>query len=207
MPQGTLYIVSAPSGAGKTSLLKEVRNQLPQLAVAVSHTTRSARPGEENGKHYYFVSKQEFRRMQAGQEFLEFAEVFGNYYGTAKTAVDALLSADTDVVLEIDWQGARQVRNHYPLAVSIFILPPSVAELEVRLRSRGQDSDAVIARRMAAAKAELSHYAEYDYCIINNDFDRAVEDLFTVFTAPDRFQPPDDADLAAILSDLEDTAS
>ena len=207
MPQGTLYIVSAPSGAGKTSLLKEVRSRLPQLAVAVSHTTRVARPGEVDGEHYHFISKDEFSRMKNAREFLEHAEVFGNFYGTSTQAVDALLTAGQDVVLEIDWQGARQVRTNYPDAVSVFILPPSIRQLETRLRARGQDSEEVIANRMAMAKAELSHYPEYQYCIINDDFDRAIEDLLAVFTSIEEFRPPDVARLAAILSDLEDTPS
>lgn len=207
MPQGTLFIVSAPSGAGKTSLLNEVRSRLPELAVAVSHTTRAARPGEIEGEHYHFVSNSEFDKMVGDQQFLEHAGVFGNFYGTSKRVVDDLLSAGKDVVLEIDWQGARQVREYYPQAVSIFVVPPSVDELEVRLRGRGQDSEEIIARRMAQAKAELSHYPEYQYCIINDDFDRAVETLATVFTSIEDFVPPDKQQLAKILPDLADTPS
>ena len=207
MSLGTLYIVSAPSGAGKTSLLKEVRSRLPKLAVAVSHTTRAARPGEVDGEHYHFVSKPEFTGMVEGNLFLEHAGVFGNFYGTSKKAVDDLLSAGKDVVLEIDWQGARQVREHYPAAVSIFIIPPSVNELETRLRERGQDAEEIIAGRMAAAKAELSHYPEYQYYIINDDFDRAVDELTTVFTSIEDFVPPGQDRLRKILPDLEDTPS
>lgn len=207
MPQGTLYIVSAPSGAGKTSLLNEVRSRLPELTVAVSHTTRAARPGEIDGEHYHFVSNTEFAKMVEENLFLEHAGVFGNFYGTSKKVVDDLLSAGKNVVLEIDWQGARQVRKYYPQAKSIFVVPPSVEELEVRLRSRGQDSEEIIARRMDAAKAELSHYPEYQYCIINDDFDRAVGSLTTVFTSIKDFTPPDKKQLAKILSDLEDTPS
>ena len=207
MPQGTLYIVSAPSGAGKTSLLKEVRRRLPELRVAVSHTTRVARPGEVDGEHYHFVSHSEFSKMVDENLFLEHAGVFGNFYGTSKKEVNDLLSAGKDVVLEIDWQGARQVRDHYPAAVSIFIIPPSVSELENRLRGRGQDADGIIVKRMAEAKAELSHYPEYQYCIINDDFDRAVEDLTTVFTSIENFIPPGEDLLRKILPDLEDTPS
>jgi len=156
MPEGTLYIVSAPSGAGKTSLLKAVREQLPQLKVAVSHTTRDARPGEHNGEHYHFVSIAEFQSLQAADGFLEHAQVFGNFYGTSKQSVDKELSRGEQVVLEIDWQGAQQVRKIYPQAISIFILPPSVKELEDRLRARGQDSNEVIVGRMAQAKSEIS---------------------------------------------------
>lgn len=205
MSQGTLYIVSAPSGAGKTSLLKEVRSRLPDLTVAVSHTTRAARPGENNGENYHFVGNTEFAEMIDEQQFLEHAGVFGNFYGTSKQAVETLLSAGKDVVLEIDWQGARQVRETYPDAVSIFIIPPSVDELETRLKGRGQDAEEIIARRMAKAKAELSHYPEYQYCIINDDFNRAVEELVTVFTSIEEFIPPDKERLLKILSDLEDT--
>lgn len=205
MSQGTLYIVSAPSGAGKTSLLKEVRSRLPDLAVAVSHTTRTARPGENDGEHYHFVGNTGFAKMIDEQQFLEHAGVFGNFYGTSKQAVETLLSAGKDVVLEIDWQGARQVREAYPDAVSIFIVPPSVDELEARLKGRGQDAEEIIAKRMAEAKAELSHYPEYQYCIINDDFNRAVEELATVFTSIEEFIPPDKDRLLRILSDLEDT--
>ena len=205
MSQGTLYIVSAPSGAGKTSLLKEVRSRLPDLTVAVSHTTRAARPGENNGENYHFVGNTEFAEMIDDQQFLEHAGVFGNFYGTSKQAVETLLSAGKDVVLEIDWQGARQVRETYPDAVSIFIVPPSVDELETRLKGRGQDAEEIIARRMAEAKAELSHYPEYQYCIINDDFNRAVEELVTIFTSIKEFIPPDKERLLKILSDLEDT--
>ena len=207
MPQGTLYIVSAPSGAGKTSLLNEVRRRLPELTVAVSHTTRAARPGEVDGEHYHFVSNTEFTKMVDDSLFLEYAGVFGNFYGTSKKVVDDLLSAGKDVVLEIDWQGARQVRNHYSAAVSIFIIPPSVEELENRLRDRGQDADDIIARRMAEAKAELSHYPEYQYYIINDEFDRAVEELITVFTSIEKFVQPSQDRLRKILPDLEDTPS
>ncbi len=207
MSQGTLYIVSAPSGAGKTSLLKAVRQRLPELKVAVSHTTRAARPGEIDGEHYHFVSKEEFAKMVEENLFLEHADVFGNFYGTSKLAVDELLSTGLNVVLEIDWQGARQVREHYPAAVSIFIIPPSVDELENRLRERGQDADGIIARRMAEAKAELSHYPEYQYYIINDDFDRAIQDLTTLFTSIENYVSPGQDLLRKILPDLEDTPS
>lgn len=201
MSVGTLYIVSAPSGAGKTSLLKEVCARLPKLAVAVSHTTRDARPGEIDGKHYHFVSKNEFSQMIKSKEFLEHASVFGNCYGTSKQAVNSLLERGQDVVLEIDWQGARQVREIYANAVSIFVLPPSVEELETRLRSRAQDDEETIARRMQEAKDELSHYGEYQHLIINEDFIQTVDRLVKLFTN-ENIKPPDEEQITRILSAL-----
>lgn len=203
MSDGTLYIVSAPSGAGKTSLLKAVRQQLPNLKVAVSHTTRDARPGECNGEHYHFVSKEEFKEMQVAGEFLEYAQVFGNFYGTSKQAVNCELDQGEQVVLEIDWQGAQQVRKIYPQAVSIFILPPSISELENRLRARGQDSEQIIQGRMAQAQSEISHYGEYQYLIINDDLDEAIAVLASVFSKPAEYTPPDDVKLQALLNAVE----
>jgi guanylate kinase len=180
MNTGLLFTVSAPSGAGKTSLLKALVGRNPATRISVSHTTRARRPGEVEGQDYYFVSKDEFmKRVNAGG-FLEHAEVFGNYYGTSQQAVDELLKKGHDVILEIDWQGAAQVRRLRPGVISIFILPPSRAVLEERLRGRGQDNEATIARRMAAAREEISHYAESDYLIINEDFERALQELETV---------------------------
>ena len=190
MSQGTLYIVSAPSGAGKTSLLKAIRSQLVNLKVAVSHTTRDPRPGEIDGEHYYFVSKQEFHKIEEDGDFLEYAEVFGNFYGTSKQSVNGQLDAGNNVVLEIDWQGAQQVRRIYSQAVSIFILPPSVKELEYRLLSRGQDSEEVIRARMDQAHSEISHYGEYRYLIINDDLDEAIQMLTYVFAQPGKYSPP-----------------
>ena len=201
MSLGTLYVVSAPSGAGKTSLLKKVRERLPDLAVAVSHTTREARPGEVNGEHYHFVSKSTFADMVKNQEFLESAEVFGNSYGTSKQAVNSLLEKSIDVVLEIDWQGARQVKDIYPDAVSIFIMPPSIDELENRLRTRGQDSEEIISDRMQSARDELSHYPEYEYLVINNEFDQAVAELITLLTSPENAIRPGEDQLTRIISD------
>lgn len=179
---GSLFIVSAPSGAGKSSLIAALLKRYGNgdMAVSVSHTTRTPRPGEQNGQHYHFVDHAQFEQLIADDAFFEYAEVFGNYYGTSKAAIAAQLAAGTDVFLDIDWQGARQVRNHLPDAVSIFILPPSSTELESRLRTRGQDSDEVIAHRMAEARAEMSHYDEYDYQIINASFDTALADLWTL---------------------------
>lgn len=203
MSEGTLYIVSAPSGAGKTSLLKAVREQLPQLKVAISHTTRAARPGENNGEHYHFVSVTEFQEMQAANAFIEHAQVFGNFYGTSKQSVDSELSQGEQVVLEIDWQGAQQVRKIYPQALSIFILPPSVKALEDRLRTRGQDTDDVIAGRMAQAKSEISHYNEYQYLIINDDLEQAIEALAGLFARPVKYDSPDAKKLAVLLQACE----
>lgn len=185
MVQGTLYIVSAPSGAGKSSLIQALLKTQPayDTRVSVSHTTRDKRPGENHNEHYYFVSHDEFRQMIAQQAFLEHAEVFGNYYGTSRATVEKELAQGIDVFLDIDWQGARQVREKMPQARSIFILPPSRDELERRLRGRGQDSDDVIRNRMTKAVSEMSHYHEYDYLIINDDFDVALQDLKTIIRA------------------------
>ena len=181
MKPGQLYIVSAPSGAGKTSLLNALCQQLKHLTISVSHTTRAPRPGEVDGEHYHFVNVETFQQEIAQGLFLEYAPVFDNYYGTSKIAVDALLAARKDVILEIDWQGARQVRERADSVISIFILPPSQASLEERLRNRKQDSEAIIQRRMRDARNEISHYSEYDYVIINDDFDDALADLVAIF--------------------------
>ncbi len=202
MSQGTLYIVSAPSGAGKTSLLKAVRSQLTDLKVAVSHTTRDPRPGEVNGDHYHFVSKKEFHKMEESGDFLEFAEVFGNFYGTSKKSVNFHLDNGHDVVLEIDWQGAQQVRKIYPQAASIFILPPSVQALEKRLHNRGQDSKEIIQKRMEQAHSEISHYDEYEYLVINDDLDEAIQMLTTVFSQPEKYSPPSQDKLKQLLSEM-----
>lgn len=171
---GSLYIVAAPSGAGKTSLVKALLESTSGITVSVSHTTRPARPGEIDGEHYYFVDVARFEFMRDNYEFLEHAKVFDNYYGTSKQSVEATLAKGQDVILEIDWQGAQQVRKLYPDACSIFVLPPSRQALEERLRSRGQDDDATVARRMRDAVTEMSHYQEFDYLIINDAFDEAL---------------------------------
>lgn len=185
MVQGTLYIVSAPSGAGKSSLIQALLKTQPlyDTQVSISHTTRTIRPGESHGEHYYFVDKPAFEQMIAEQAFLEHAEVFGNYYGTSRHAIEQVLATGVDVFLDIDWQGALQIREKMPQARSIFILPPSKDELDRRLRGRGQDSEEVIAKRMAQAVAEMSHYAEYDYLIVNDDFDAALSDLKIIIRA------------------------
>lgn len=185
MVHGTLYIVSAPSGAGKSSLIQALLKTQPlyDTQVSVSHTTRPVRPGEKEGEHYFFVSKAEFEGMIREDAFLEYANVFGNYYGTARKTIEQVLSTGVDIFLDIDWQGAQQIRNKMPQTRSIFVLPPSKEELERRLRGRGQDSDETIERRMAQAVAEMSHYAEYDYLIVNDEFNTALMDLKTIIRA------------------------
>lgn len=182
---GSLVIVSAPSGGGKTSLTRALVPWLAErgvpAAISVSYTTRAPRPGEQDGAHYHFVSEPHFAAMADGAEFLEHAEVFGRRYGTGRERTRSLLEQGVDVILDIDWQGARQVRAQVADVASIFILPPSLAELERRLRSRGQDSDEVIRRRMDAARAEMAHYAEYGHLIVNADFQLALEQLGTLF--------------------------
>lgn len=208
MPKGNLYIVSAPSGAGKTSLSRALIPRLDEqgvkAAISVSFTTRAPRPGEENGVHYHFVSETEFAAMIGRGEFFEHAEVFGRRYGTGRTATEALLHVGTHVILDIDWQGARQVKQRVPGAYGIFILPPSMAELELRLRGRGQDSDEVIAARMRQARAEISHCAEYDAALINQDFDRALDELVGLFTGGAAASPRQDPRIRALLTQLLD---
>ena len=174
---GTLYVIAAPSGAGKTSLVKALLEQSDGIGVSVSHTTRAMRPGEVDGKDYHFIDKGRFEQMVAEGAFLEHAQVFDNYYGTATANLQQQLASGEDVILEIDWQGAAQVREKIPECVKIFILPPSRAALEQRLTSRGQDSAEIIARRMRDAVNEMSHYHEFDYLVINDDFDSALADL------------------------------
>ena len=175
--QGTLYTISAPSGAGKTSLVAELLKRTPQLSVSVSHTTRPMRPGEEDGVNYHFISHEVFQQMLGETAFLEHAQVFDNFYGTSQKWVESELARGEDVILEIDWQGAQQVRRLMPETIAIFILPPSREALNQRLTGRGQDDDSVIQRRMDAAVAEMSHYVEGDYVVINDDFNTALADL------------------------------
>ena len=183
---GTLFIISSPSGAGKSSLLTALLsryNSDGRMALSVSHTTRAMRSGEENGVHYHFVSKEEFQALIARDAFFEWAEVFGNYYGTSKELIEQALANGIDVFLDIDWQGARQIRELYRDTQSIFVLPPSLPILEQRLIGRGQDSEEVIAKRMAQAVSEMSHYPEYDYLIINDDFELALQQLQSIVLA------------------------
>ncbi len=183
MSQGILFVVSAPSGAGKTSLIKELRNQLEGFSVSVSHTTRPRRPGEVDGVDYVFTRRETFEEMAAAGDFLEYAKVFDNYYGTAYAAVDAVLSSGRDVLLEIDWQGTRQIKALKPNCQSVFILPPSREALAQRLHDRAQDDDETIARRMRDAIAEMSHYAEYDYLVVNDDFSTAIAEMRSIVVA------------------------
>jgi guanylate kinase len=190
LPRGTLYIVSAPSGAGKTSLVAALLKELADVVLSVSHTTRKPRPGEVDGVHYHFVSAERFLDMIEAGELLEHAKVFDNFYGTSQAAIRSRLDGGQDVILEIDWQGARQVRKAIPECQSVFILPPSRTELERRLRGRGQDDEAVIQRRLRDAESDSAHYDEYDFTVINEDFERALADLASIFRA-NRLRTPD----------------
>jgi guanylate kinase len=197
--RGILFVVSAPSGAGKTSLVKALLECDADLSLSVSYTTRAPRPGEKDGEHYHFVDKARFEAMVAEDAFVEYARVFDNAYGTAESALREVLDAGRDLLLEIDWQGAQQVRARFPEAVTVFIVPPSVEELERRLRGRGQDSDAVIAARMASARDELSHYGEYDYLIVNQVFETALAELQSVVAAERLRQPRQSARMGEAL--------
>jgi len=182
-PRGQLFVISAPSGAGKTSLIKALRERRPELALSVSHTTRPRRDGEVNGEHYHFVDISQFEVMLAQEAFVEHAKVFDNYYGTSKAAISEELERGHDLILDIDWQGAAQVKKLFPEAIFIFILPPSSAELESRLRNRASDDDEVIARRLAEARREMRECHWYDYLVINDEFEQALSELDALFTA------------------------
>jgi len=181
--RGTLYIVAAPSGAGKSSLVNACLARDPGIALSISFTSRAPRPGERHAEHYHFVSVEEFQRMVAAGDFFEHALVHGDWKGTARQSVEPQLAAGKDVLLEIDWQGARQVREQVPEAVSVFILPPSKQALEQRMRARAQDSEQVIRQRLAAAREEMSHYDEFDYVVVNETFAIAVEEMCSIFVA------------------------
>ncbi|MDU9411230.1 guanylate kinase [Pseudomonas sp. zfem005] len=201
---GTLYIVSAPSGAGKTSLVKALIDAEPQIRVSVSHTTRDMRPGEVDSVNYHFVSREQFVQMLEHGDFLEHAEVFGNLYGTSQRWLQRTLAEGFDLILEIDWQGAQQVRHLMPQAKSVFILPPSQEALRQRLDNRGQDSAEIIDRRMREAVSEMSHYVEYDYLVINDDFTVALEDLKAIFRANRLQQPQQQLAHGTLLAQLLD---
>ncbi|QSX74847.1 guanylate kinase [Lysobacter arenosi] len=181
--RGTLFIVAAPSGAGKSSIVNAVLARDPNICLSISFTSRQPRPGERHAEHYHFVSKEAFEGMVAAGDFFESALVHGDWKGSARQSVEPQLAAGKDVLLEIDWQGARQVRSKVPDAVSVFILPPSRKALDERMRSRGQDSEEVIAQRLAAAREEMSHYGEFDFVIVNEHFDTAVDEMCAIFIA------------------------
>ena len=200
--RGTLFIVAAPSGAGKSSLVNAVLAKEPGIALSISFTSRAPRPGERHAQHYHFVSKEEFVAMVANGDFFEHAQVHGDYKGTARQSVEPQLAAGKDVLLEIDWQGARQVREKMPDCLSVFILPPSKDALETRMRNRGQDSEETIARRLAAAREEMSHYDEFDYVIVNEHFDAAAAELRAIFVAQRLKRAAQAARHAALIRDL-----
>ena len=199
---GTLYTVSAPSGAGKTSLVNALIKGTEGLRVSVSHTTRPKRPGEQDGVNYHFVDAAAFHAMLERAEFLEHAQVFGNLYGTSQTWVEQQLEAGTDVILEIDWQGAQQVKRLMPQTQSIFILPPSRATLKQRLTARGQDDSTIIAARMAEATEEMSHYVEGDYLVVNQDFDKALAELQAIINCQRLRTSRQQERLGQLLQDL-----
>lgn len=199
---GRLFILSAPSGAGKTSLAQALVEQESDVVASISHTTRPMRAGEVDGKNYFFITTEAFNEMIRRDDFLEYAKVFGNFYGTSRLSVQSLLNQGLKVILEIDWQGAAQVRRCVKNSVSIFILPPSRAELENRLRNRGQDSDEVIAERMRDAKSEISHYREFDHVILNGDFDNALRELTMLFHDPEGYRSLDEEKLQSLTTEL-----
>jgi guanylate kinase len=202
MTQGRLIVISAPSGAGKTSLVKALLASDPQLHLSISHTTRRMRPTEQQGREYHFVSVPEFERLRAAGEFLEQARVFDNLYGTSRAFVEQQLHAGHDVLLEIDWQGAQQVRRAMPQCVSVFVLPPSRRALAERLARRATDTSEVIARRLADAAADMSHYREFDYVVVNDDFARAVSDLREIVAGQGKGLRADRPELAPLMAEL-----
>ena len=199
---GTLYIVAAPSGAGKSSLVNALLERERDIVLSISHTTRPPRPGDVDGGHYHFVNRGVFERLIAADAFLEHAEVFGNLYGTSRRAVEPLLKQGRDVLLEIDWQGARQVREVMPDCVSIFILPPSREELERRLRTRAADSAITIARRLAESRDEIAHVADFDYVVVNDQFADALGDLRSIVTTRRLRREAQTRRHAALIADL-----
>ena len=202
MTIGIPFIIAAPSGAGKTSLVNALVESDPSLLVSVSYTTRYVRPDEKDGVHYHFVTQHQFDQLIADNALIEHAQVFDNYYGTSRAWVKEKLAAGYDVILEIDWQGAQQIRCQLSTAVSIFILPPSFASLFQRLRKRSQDEDLVIEKRMRAAQAEMSHYREFDYLIVNDDFDTALNDLKAIIRSEHLRREQRLADIANLITNL-----
>ena len=202
MNSGKLFIVSAPSGAGKTSLVKALIDSNPEVVVSISHTTRKKRPGEIDGKDYFFINFDQFKQMIERDEFIEYAKVFDNYYGTSQSSVKQQLAKGLKVILEIDWQGAAKVRDRIQNVQSIFILPPSKAELEKRLHDRGQDSEEIIERRMHDAEAEISHYNEFDFVLLNDDFDQALLELTSLVVEGRGSQSISEDNLQALAENL-----
>jgi guanylate kinase len=200
--RGSLFTVVAPSGAGKTSLVAKLLEREPNLHLSVSYTTRAPRQGEEDGREYHFVPRGRFEEMIASADFLEHAEVYGNYYGTSRRWIEQQLEDDHDVLLEIDWQGAQQVRRLFPHMVGIFILPPSIAELQRRLEGRGKDSPETIARRMASAREDISHVLEFEYIIVNETFESALADLIAVVRAARLARARQSVRLASLLHEF-----
>jgi len=200
--RGTLFIVAAPSGAGKSSIVNACLARDENISLSISFTSRAPRPGERHAEHYNFISADDFERMVEAGDFFEHARVHGDWKGTAKQSVEPLLAQGRDVLLEIDWQGARQVRASVPDAVSIFILPPSRDALEQRMRARGQDPEEVIQRRLAAARDEMSHYGEFDFLVVNEDFQTAVAEMCAIFTASRLRREPQVARHAALIMAL-----
>ena len=199
---GQLYVISAPSGAGKTSLVKALLESTPNLEVSVSHTTRDIRPGETDGINYHFVNESEFTSIRDTNGFFEWAQVFGNFYGTSSQAVQEKLAGGIDVILEIDWQGARQVEALVNTAISIFVLPPSTAALRRRLTDRGQDNEEIIEGRMEAARDEIAHYSEADFIVLNDDFETALHDLQSIVRAQRLSQEIQSRELTGVIADL-----
>ena len=206
MTKGTLFIVSAASGAGKTTLVNAVLDQVDDLVVSVSHTTRAPRDGEVDGENYHFVEKQVFQAMVEDSEFFEYATVFGNMYGTSRQHIQEQLLKGMDVILEIDWQGARQIRQLMTDCISIYIVPPSTAELRERLNARAQDDETVINKRMHEAISEMSHYVEFDYLIINDDFDEARDNLAAIIKGNRMLHEHQQQKHAELLAELLSTA-
>lgn len=202
VPRGRLFVIAAPSGAGKTSLVEALLARRPQLRLSVSHTTRAPRPTEQEGREYFFVSTEEFGKFVEAKHFLEHAQVFDHHYGTGRAAVEEALASGHNVILEIDWQGARQVRASLPECVSVFILPPSRDALDERLRKRRTESDAAIARRLADAVADMSHWSEFDYVVVNDDFERAVADLTRIVDGNGEFLRANRPALTLLLTEL-----
>jgi guanylate kinase len=200
---GSLFTVVAPSGAGKTSLVTELLKKEPNLHLSISYTTRPPRAGEVNGREYHFVDRPTFEKMIAAGDFLEYANVYGNYYGTSRRWIEKELAGDHDVLLEIDWQGARQVRALFPHMVGIFILPPSLEELRKRLESRGKDSKEAIERRMASAREDISHVLEFEYIIVNEQFEAALLDLESVVRATRVSRPQQEVRLEPLLAQFK----